>query len=64
MTYAPRKEKYYAIIFLRHTRNTNNCTKQSTSYTHESLYNYAAEIVRHNILLAGNVFYHEIVSLQ
>ena len=29
---------------------------KTRSYTYESLYNYVAVIVRHNVLLAGNVF--------
>ena len=34
---------------------------KTRNYTHERLYDYAAEIVRHNALLAGNVFYYEVV---
>ena len=47
-------------------RNTVQIILQNKvqSFSHESLYNYAAEIVCHNVLLAGKVFYHEVVSLQ
>ena len=37
---------------------------KTRSYTYESLYNYAAEIVRHNVFLAGNVLHYKVVSLQ
>ena len=61
----PPQRKILCNNILNNTHGIQIILQNKTrSYTHEGLYNYAAEIVRHNVLLAGNVFHYKVVSLQ